>query len=50
METMIMQKWLRRLGHVARMDDRHIPKAILYSEARDGSRKIIVNAIRNCLM
>ena len=38
-ETMIMKKRLRRLGHVARMDDRRIPKAILYSEARDGSRK-----------
>ena len=34
-ETMIMQKRLRRLGHVARMDDRRIP----YSKARDGSRK-----------
>ena len=28
-ETMIMQKRLRWLGHVARMDDRCIPKAIL---------------------
>ena len=36
-ETMIMQKRLRWLGYVARMDDRCIPKAILYSGARDGS-------------
>ena len=35
-----MQKRLRWLGHMARMDDRRIPKAILYSEARDGSRKL----------
>ena len=39
-ETMIMQKRLRWLGHVARMDNRRIPKAILYSETRDGSRKL----------
>ena len=39
-DTMIMQKRLRWLGHVAIMDDRRIPKAILYSEARDGSRKL----------
>ena len=34
-----MQKRLRWLGQMAQMDDRHIPKAILYSEAQDGSRK-----------
>ena len=39
-ETMIMQKRLRWLGYVAQIDDRRIPKAILYSDARDDSRKL----------
>ena len=37
--TMIMQKRLRWLGHGKGMDDSRIPKAVLFSEARDGSRK-----------
>ena len=37
--TMIMQKRLRWLGYVKRMDDSRIPKTVLFSEARDGSRK-----------
>ena len=37
--TMIMQKRLRWLGHVKRMDNSRIPKTVLFSEARDGSRK-----------
>ena len=36
---MIMQKWLRWLGHVKRMDVSRIPRTILFSEARNGSRK-----------
>lgn len=37
--TMIMQKRLRWLGHVKRMDDSRVPKTILFSESRDGSTK-----------
>ena len=35
-----MQKRLRWLGHIKRMDDSRIPKAVLYSETRDGSRTL----------
>ena len=37
--TMIMQERLSWLGHVKRLDDSRIPKAVLFSGARDGSRK-----------
>ena len=51
MEIMIMQKRLRWIGHMARMDDRRIPKAILCSEARNDSRKLGCSLLRysdNC--
>ena len=35
-----MQKRLRWLGHIKRMDDSRIPKTVIYSETRDGSRKL----------
>ena len=38
-ETIIMQKRLRWRGHMKRMDDSCLPKTVLYSETRDGSRK-----------
>ena len=34
-----MQKRLRWLGHVKRMEDSRIPKTVLFSEARNGSGK-----------
>ena len=39
-ETMIMQTRLRWLGHIKRMDDSCIPNTVLYSETRDGSKKL----------
>ena len=33
LRTMIVQKRLRRLWHVKRMDDSRIPKTVLFSEA-----------------
>ena len=39
LRTMIMQKRLKWLGHVKRMDGSRIPKTILFREARGGSRK-----------
>ena len=38
METVIMQKRLRWLGPIKRIDDSRIPKTILFSKAGDGSR------------
>ena len=40
METVIMQKRLRSLGHIKRMDDSLIPKAVSYSNTRDDSRRL----------
>ena len=37
--TIIRQKRLRWFGHVKRMGDSRFPKTILFSKARDGSRK-----------
>ena len=38
--TLLMQRRLRRLGHVRRMDGGRIPKDVLYGEIRDGSRPV----------
>ena len=45
METMIVQKRLRSLGHVRRMDDGRIPKAIFFSETRDAP---LLRYLDNC--
>lgn len=38
MSTLLKQRRLRWLGHVRRMDDSRIPKAMLYGELRVGKR------------
>ncbi|KAI8440933.1 hypothetical protein MSG28_009230 [Choristoneura fumiferana] len=38
-EALLMRRQLRWSGHVLRMDDRRLPKAVLYSELAEGKRK-----------
>ena len=38
--SMLMQRRLRWLGHVHRMEPDRLPREILYGELRDGTRKV----------
>ena len=38
--SMLMQRHLRWLGHVHRMEPDRLPREILYGELRDGTRKV----------
>ncbi|XP_063586343.1 uncharacterized protein LOC134763723 [Penaeus indicus] len=40
MQTLLRQKRLRWLGHVHRMDENRIPRALLYSELASGKRNV----------
>ncbi|PZC74586.1 hypothetical protein B5X24_HaOG207638 [Helicoverpa armigera] len=39
MEALLMQRQLRWCGHVLRMDNQRLPKAVFYSEMAEGKRK-----------
>ena len=40
MQSMLIQKRLRWLGHVHRMECQRLPREILYGELRDGARRV----------
>ncbi|XP_072934955.1 uncharacterized protein [Epargyreus clarus] len=39
MEAMLMNRQLRWCGHLVRMNDSRLPKAVFYSELKEGNRK-----------
>ena len=43
-EYMLTQQQLKWVGHVARMDERRLPKQVLYGQLLDAPRKLVVRS------
>ena len=46
-EEMITTCQLRGIGHVTRMENSRLPKAVFYGELKEGSRKVRASRLRS---